>query len=725
MPTVKDTILAGRNVPEAIDMLRTQTRQTGITSFDTALEGLREDYLRMEQCVLEGRRDPDGDAMYNRLLLRTWRLYGDIRMESVRRRRTLFRNAATGLASFSPDMEEMRSCLERFVQDMAMCSLEGEGERQHKEETLADEHCKEMDRMFSLVLVSNQWSAVQSEQFTQLLVSPLVSESDASQLISAAMLSHLAVTDVGKWLALARACRHAACVAVRQRALAAALLTVPNLDAGLFPEVDDTLRSLCEDSETQREMCELQMQVYYCLDAEKDTARIQHDIMPTLLRHTGKGILPGLSDDDSHDIDREETMLNEMEEKIGRMREMEASGSDIWFGGFKNMKRFTFFNTPSHWFVPFSFSRPEVSAVMRGNTGDMLRNVLSRCHFCDSDKYSFVFSFAAVAGRLPSGMLDMLRGEGAAGAPHAETELSPAASRRMYLQDLYRFYTIHPLRAEMESPFDDDGGARSGPLFFSQGCLSPLLRHSEVTRLMRFLMRRGMYRQVMSVGRPRIESGVAGVEERVIYARALMRMERAEEALCVLEQAGNCGEMADPHVLRGMADALFTLQRYKEAAQLYATLMQTCAESRRDIVFHSLALVNDGERAAEGMAALYREHYNAPDNPDIMRALGWGCLMEGKGEQAMTLFKSLALGSNTVDDDFLNYGYALLLTSRAGEAIAMFRRWQERVRARHPEEADIQRQFEQDRRLFVRNGLHRYELTVIERLVKSGDKPHE
>ena len=722
MPTVKDIILAERNVPEAIDMLMTQTRQMGITSFDTALEELREDYRRMEQCVAEGRRDPDGDTIYNRLLLRTWQLYGNIRMESVRKKRTLFRNAASGLASFSPDMEEMRSCLERFVQDMAMCTLDGDGERQHKEETLVAGHCREMDRMFSLILVSSQWSAVQSEQFTQLLVSPLVSESDASLLISAAMLSHLAVTDVGKWLALARVCRHAACVAVRQRALVAALLTIPNLNAELFPEVDDTLRSMCEDNDVQREMCELQMQVYYCLDAEKDTAMIQRDIMPTLLRHTGKGLLPGLSDDDSYDIDREETMLNEMEEKMGRMREMEASGSDIWFGGFKKMKGFAFFNTPSHWFVPFSFSRPEVSAVMRGNMGDMLRNILSRSHFCDSDKYSFVFSFAAVAGRLPSGMLDMLRGEGAAGLPRPETELSPTQSRRMYLQDLYRFYTIHPLRAEMESPFDDDGGSRFGPLFFSHGCLSLHLHHSEVTRLLRFLTRRGMYRQVMNVGRLRTESGVASVDERVIYARALMRMERAEEALQVLEQAGDNGGASHPHVLRGRADALFTLQRYGEAAQLYATLMQTCAESRHDIVFHSLALINDGERAAEGMTALYREHYNDPENPEIMRALGWGCLMESKGEQALTLFKSLTLGSMSADDDFLNYGYALLLTSRVGEAIAMFRRWQERVRARHPEEADIRKQFEQDRRLFVRNGLHSYVLTVIGRLVQYGDK---
>ena len=52
-----------------------------------------------------------------------------------------------------------------------------------------------------------------------------------------------------------------------------------------------------------------------------------------------------------------------MEESFQKMAEMQKQGTDIYFGGFSQMKRFPFFNELSNWFVPFYSHHPAVAEV--------------------------------------------------------------------------------------------------------------------------------------------------------------------------------------------------------------------------------------------------------------------------------------------------------------------------------------------------------------------------
>ena len=50
--------------------------------------------------------------------------------------------------------------------------------------------------------------------------------------------------------------------------------------------------------------------------------------------------------------------IEALAEKMKKMMAMRDSGSDIYFGGFSHMKRFSFFYQLSNWFAPFSFDVP-------------------------------------------------------------------------------------------------------------------------------------------------------------------------------------------------------------------------------------------------------------------------------------------------------------------------------------------------------------------------------
>ena len=145
-----------------------------------------------------------------------------------------------------------------------------------------------------------------------------------------------------------------------------------------------------------------------------------------------------------------------MEASFQRMVNMQKQGSDIYFGGFSQMKRFSFFNELSNWFVPFYPNHPDVMEVLEKTGMNRFLNVMmEKGPFCNSDKYSFVLAFKEVAQHIPKNMLEMFnRGEITVNEISQEEQESTLYIRRIYLQDLYRFFRLFPQRAEFVNPFD-------------------------------------------------------------------------------------------------------------------------------------------------------------------------------------------------------------------------------------------------------------------------------
>ena len=230
-----------------------------------------------------------------------------------------------------------------------------------------------------------------------------------------------------------------------------------NGEADFFGEQKQLILSLLQDDQVCRELLELQMQVVYCLNAENDNRTIQKDIMPSLLKNnsfeiTRFGIIEK-EDDPMEDIlnpGAADQAMEEMEKTVGRMMEMQKAGSDIYFGGFSMMKNFPFFHDVANWLTPFYKENPALNDIVDKLSGTQLMdNIVDNGPFCDSDKYSFSFAITSVIDHLPKNVKEMLGSAEALGPVMHENEMqTPAYIRRMYLQDLYRFFRLFPRRAD-------------------------------------------------------------------------------------------------------------------------------------------------------------------------------------------------------------------------------------------------------------------------------------
>lgn len=135
---------------------------------------------------------------------------------------------------------------------------------------------------------------------------------------------------------------------------------------------------------------------------------------------------------------------------------MQKAGSDIYFGGFSQMKRFPFFYHAANWFCPFYLEHPEISSTVdKLKDTPLLTNILNNGPFCDSDKYSFTLAVASVISHIPANMREMFNTKEALGQTVSdEDQRQPAYIRRMILQDMYRFFRLFHQRGQLVNPFD-------------------------------------------------------------------------------------------------------------------------------------------------------------------------------------------------------------------------------------------------------------------------------
>jgi len=288
---------------------------------------------------------------------------------------------------------------------------------------------------------------------------------DQQLLVTAITLSLMNQYDMAKFQVLTEVYRRSQDEAVRQRALVGWTLGMDSKWLAVYPEQRELVSALLTDESVCKELTELQIQLIFCLNAEKDSSTIQHEIMPDLIKNNSFRItrhgIEEIEDDPMEDVlhpDASEQRMERLEATFQRMMDMQKQGSDIYFGGFSQMKRFPFFYDMSNWLVPFYMQHPDIAQYVSPNRDNLfIDKLIKQGPFCNSDKYSFIIAFQQVMKQIPDHLLQMLRrGEASIDEMSSEELQTPAYSRRTYLMDLYRFFRLFPHRQELCNPFTTD-----------------------------------------------------------------------------------------------------------------------------------------------------------------------------------------------------------------------------------------------------------------------------
>ena len=671
--------LMDRRLSNAIEVLDQLYVQRPSLMGHSEFEAIKTDYQLMVDYMGRGFSDSHRESLYNTLLQRLYRVAADLEISWRCKNVSAYVNSFRVIDHLNTSHDFVRTVLESFVSDIAMLSLQPEEMREQKSTELYDRHQSFMNRLFSALWTSCQWTDDDCKFYTELLLSPTVVSTDQQVIVSAISLGAMNQFDINKFKTLVNVYQKATDEHVRQRALVGWVLAVfEGMD--IFPEQDAMIRELCENPAITRELLTLQIQFFYSKDAEKDNDKIQRDIMPDIMRNSNLTIgRLGIMEKEEDAIesilhqDADEKRMEQLEEKVRKMMDMQKQGSDIYFGGFSQMKRFPFFNDMVNWFTPFYLNHPALRPVI-SKLGDtkFLNTLMERSNFCESDRYSFAFALEQIINQLPADIKDAIGSDAMLGPLAESDDTEDAISiRRTYLQDLYRFFRLYHTANDFINPFEDNGKGDfvADTFFFTYKSFmgtglddvklrlaSHLYKHQQMTELAELLT-------TFQSADPRYA---------ILMGYTNINMGKAEFAYQFFDYALKT-EPDNQWALKGKARAALDAEDYKTAEEVYTELLKLEPGHKNYTMNRCVALLKLG-RTSEVREELFRLDYQYPEDMNVKRVLAWAMLSDNSLDKASQLYDTL-LAATPAHEDYLNAGYCQWAMGNVQRAVELFREW--------------------------------------------------
>lgn len=636
------------------------------------LDGIERDYHLMLDYMRRGFNDSQRDAIYRRLSKRLRNCVDNLQRAYKIHALPFFAEASRRAGGQPLSFGQIRSKLEGFVADIAMLSLEMEEVRLVKSKETYHRHTDFMQTLFNSIIVSKPWTDDDVRFYTELILSPTIDTNDAQMIVSAMMLAAMNCVDANKLRVLLSVYKNATDEKVRQKALVGWTFALSNEwtnDEDRREIIDEAL----ENELMVSDLTDLQKQIVFCMNAEKDKDTIQRDIIPELMKNNNIRITRfGISEKEEDpmadvlDPEASDRAMEKMEESFQKMINMQKAGSDIYFGGFSQMKRFPFFNNVTNWFCPFYIEHPDIEkAADKLKDTPMLTSILNSGPFCDSDKYSFTLALSSVISHLPANMRELLNSKEVLGHHVSDEEMkTPAYIRRMVLQDLYRFFRLFTQREQLINPFSKENFVFVANKIFMgtpieksyQELCSFMLRQKNKDALDRIMP---VYNDVDNAKCLLIH----GMYE-LYYTKDVALAESYLKRFVEREPDNKRG-------LSLLARACFDTENYLVAAECYEKMLRLAPDSKNVTLNFCIALAKAKEYE-KAVGLLYKMDFENPETASVIRVLAWTLMGQGKLEQAENEYSRLLENSEVETGDWLNAGYCLWLKGDTQNAIKMF-----------------------------------------------------
>lgn len=678
-----------------------------------------DNYQRMVEYMMKGFQDPEREKLYRQLLCRIYRIIENLDISWRCKNQNIYVEAFQKTNHLNMSHVFIQDVLERFVSDVAMLSLEPEETSQTHSDELYQRHAAFTDRLFNALFISLQWNSADEQFYTKLLLSPTVDIIDQQLMVSAISLACMNMFDIHKLNVLAAVCQQAEDVKLRQRALVGLMFSMN--DHPLFAEEQQAIiNQLTDNGENQdaiRELQKLQIQVFYCMNAEEDNRKIQNDIMPSIMKNNNFTItrhgIEEKEDDPMEDIlnpDAADKAMEELEESIQQMVKMQQNGSDVFFGGFKQMKRYPFFDDFSNWFCPFYSKHPRLQNIRERIKLEAFLNKFNQNNpFCDSDKYSFVYAFSSIVDQLPEGIRETFYTGGDMGEEMFNTSnLKPTYVRHRYLQDLYRFFRIYKYRNELENPFgkEDEATSNVSAFFLTLPVFDDDKFHALKNNLGTFFYKQKRYEEL------RLLLSTYNDEENTNYlflkASSDIKSGLYEKAADVLEQILSKGD--DTGALKSYARVSMLLERYQQAADSYRKLQLLIPDQKNYLLNEALALLQLGQKQ-EAVEKVYQCDFQYPNDESVQRVLAWVLLNSGKVEQAVDIYHRL-LEQDPIYEDYVNAAYGVWILGDVSTAVSYFQQ-SLNLLSEGKNASSLKQEINKDRQLLMDHGIAPIDLHIM------------
>lgn len=643
--------LENKELKNALDTLQGLISGNRVFAFQEKLDEIRDTYQNMLRYRTEGAKDPMQDHIYRTLQIQTYELTDKIKRTLLQKESTL--SYYSHLRSINLHLFSSYGDVHKQIKT----ELEVENQTAY-ETTLTD--------LFNRIWLSDTLTIPETEEIKAMLTDQSLPYQVNCQIVSALMLGLQTMFDNNKIMLLFNAATHTN-NEIRIRAYIGLLLTfyVYRKRLKLYPSIHDRLALLAETGGSQfvKTVRTITLRFILARETEKITRKLQDEIIPEMLKLNVRmnkktdftSINPEQLPEGMNPEWMEMLQGSDISKKIEEFSELQQEGADVMHSTFAHLKSFSFFSKIANWFLPFT---PQLSIFQSANESgketDKILDLLGSAPFmCNSDKYSLYLSVMQLPESHRSMMIGQFSSQAEEMMKQSKEELlsnidnTPTIAGQ-YIQDLYRFYKLHPAHLDFDDIF-------SLPLdFHNLDLLQPYLSDEEsLTIIAEYYLRKNYFADALA-----IYDGLAEeqMDNPVLFQKTGYCRQMLGDLDNALDDYLHADIIASDKWLTRRIAFCYKALKQPQAALKYYLRYNKLEPDNLSILSNIGHCYLEMKEYNEALKYYYKVDYLDNKSHKTWRPIAWCSFLVGKYDQARSYYKKI-LEESPSSQDYLNAGH--------------------------------------------------------------------
>lgn len=674
---------------DAINDLTQFADQEGKQYHTIQIEKLKETYLNILKHSFINIEDPERDKIFKNLKKSLLELTDSIKESLLTETSglTIYKLKWSMEKRLGQQSEKAFSLVQNLTFDKELHHILKESQINFSQNVDEDKHISRQDsikELFNYLWLTDYYQETEKKILKTLNTSEKIPWHDKGLLVSALTLSLLRVFDKNKFFALFDFYITKE-QQVWERALIGIVLTLYKYDdrIDLYPDLTKKLGELSKSSELGKELETIIIQIFKSKDTEKITKKWEEEILPEMLKMQPKieknldleNIVPDqFMEDKNPDWENVFKDSPDLLDKLQDFSQMQIEGSDVFMSAFSKLKHFPFFQEMANWFTPFYKENEYIDLISEKEETNLMPFIeqLEKSHYmCNSDKYSFCLNLQFIPEAHKSMMMDMFNQEMESMQEIAKDEnlLNQFAISKsiitQYLQDLYRFFKLHPYKNEFADIFKWRFDIQHKKFFHH------LIKDDQIIRnIAEFFFENKHFNQAVDIFKSLETKDTPNAElfEKIGYC--YQQMGDYQEALNYYKKA----DLLDTNktwITKKIALCYRYLNQHEKALEYYKEAGKAEPDSLyiQAYIGHSLMRL---ERFDDALKYYFKVEYLAPSNEKIQRPIAWISFVLGKFETAINYYTKILKKQNN-EFDLIHLGHVYWCTKNPQKAIQLYR----------------------------------------------------
>ncbi len=451
----------------------------------------------------------------------------------------------------------------------------------------------------------------------------------------------------------------------------------------LYPAIKEKLGVCIQEESFFQHIQMVLIQILKAMETEKLTTRFKDEILPDVQKFESmikekldldNLLANDLIEDKNPDWEKIFEDSPDLLGKIEKMSEMQMEGLDLFMGTFAMLKNFDFFRELSNWFRPFYKENDTAIESIQGDPVQrerFLTGMEESFYMCNSDKYSFCLNVGHLPEEHSKNLMGLFNLE--AESLHeisVDDKILHKPEREnyiftQYIQDLYRFFKLHPFRNDFRDIFALDWDIQGSGLF-------NLLKESPdvLKKAGHFLFEKEHFKEAIHIFEylATIQNPEQAVIEKLAYCYQLLG--DYQNALKYYKKA----EIYETNRLWSVKKIIFCYRKLNDNLSALKWCQDALLIAQDDIYLHTIAgnCLLDEKQFNEALDHYFRVEFLSPDNKKILRPISWCCLVLNKLELAQNYSNQVLLDEPSAHD-FINAGHIELCLENKSKAMEFYR----------------------------------------------------